>query len=102
VEKLSSLRCPELPLLQNLFTRGQQNGLQNLKTLPGRKLKEYEPHVTGLGGIFVLKTGIVDYKTCQEVWRIDSAIRAELHLGEQVIGVQSNAGKTIVITQNGL
>src|SRR6185295_11128629 len=51
----------ELPLLENLFARGQQNGLQNLKKLSKAELKDYEPHVTGLAGIWVPQTGIVDY-----------------------------------------
>jgi L-2-hydroxyglutarate oxidase len=52
----------ELPLLENLYVRGQQNGLQNLKKLGKEELLEYEPHVVGLAGIFVPQTGIVDYK----------------------------------------
>jgi L-2-hydroxyglutarate oxidase len=51
----------ELPLLENLYNRGQQNGLSNLKKLTSQELKEHEPHVTGLAGIFVPQTGIVDY-----------------------------------------
>ena len=49
----------ELPLLENLYNRGQQNGLSNLKKLTSQELKEHEPHVTGLAGIFVPQTGIV-------------------------------------------
>jgi len=35
--------------------------LENLKKLSKEELKEYEPHVTGIEGIFVPQTGIVDY-----------------------------------------
>lgn len=92
----------EVPLLQNLFTRGQQNGLQSLKNLTKEELKEYEPHVTGLGGIFVPQTGIVDYKNvARKYGELIQQSGADLRLGEQVIGVQSNADKTVVITQNG-
>lgn len=91
----------ELPLLQNLFTRGQQNGLQNLKHLTREELKEYEPHVKGLGGIFVPQTGIVDYKNvARKYGELIQQSGAELHLGEHVIDIQSNADKTVVITQN--
>src|SRR5258708_16050156 len=51
----------ELPLLENLFIIGQQNGLENLKRLSKEELKEYEPHVNGIQGIVVPQTGIVDY-----------------------------------------
>src|SRR6478735_7349133 len=56
----------ELPLLENLFIRGEQNGLTNLKKLKAEELKEYEPHVAGIAGIAVPQTGIVDYKKVAE------------------------------------
>ena len=66
----------ELPLLQNLFARGQQNGLQNLKQLTREELKEHEPHVKGIGRNFCAANGDCRLQECsQEVRRIDSAIR---------------------------
>ena len=50
----------EIPLLSNLYARGTENGLKNLKKLNKEELKTYEPHVNGLEGIFVPQTGIVD------------------------------------------
>ena len=51
----------ELPRLENLEARGHANGLQGLRRLGAEELKEYEPHVTGLAGLHVPDTGIVDY-----------------------------------------
>ena len=88
----------EKALLENLFVRGEQNGLQNLKKLTQGELKEYEPHVKGLAGIFVPQTGIVDYKKVAE--KYGAVIRqkgAEIKLGEQVIDIQgwkNNSGDT--------
>ena len=90
----------ELPLLQNLLTRGQQNGLRNLKHLTEEELKEHEPHVKGLAGILVPQTGIVDYKNV--AMKYGELIRqsgAEILLGEQVTDIRTRAGKTIVVTQ---
>jgi len=56
----------ELPLLQNLFQRGEQNGLKGLHMLHADALREYEPHVKGVSGFFVPQTGIVDYKIVAE------------------------------------
>jgi len=42
----------EKPLLENVFIRGQQNGLKNLRKLSKGELKEYEPHVNGVEGIY--------------------------------------------------
>lgn len=52
----------ELPALENLYIRGQANGLTQIKTLVKEELVEYEPHVKGIKGIYVPYSGIVDYK----------------------------------------
>jgi L-2-hydroxyglutarate oxidase len=78
----------ELPLLQNLYQRGEQNGLKNLKMLSSEALAEYEPHVRGLAGFFVPQTGIVDYKVVAE--KYGELIRksgGEIRLGEKVVKV---------------
>jgi L-2-hydroxyglutarate oxidase len=51
----------ELPRLENLWERGNQNGLQGLRKLTPAQLKEIEPHATGLAAIHVPQEGIVDY-----------------------------------------
>ena len=51
----------EIPVLKNLLERGEQNGLENLKELNAEDLKNYEPNVKGIGGIYVPQTGIVDF-----------------------------------------
>ncbi|WP_026694139.1 L-2-hydroxyglutarate oxidase [Peribacillus kribbensis] len=51
----------ELPLLDNLFDRGIQNGLEVIK-IGSEELSEIEPHVAGLGAIRVPSCGIADYK----------------------------------------
>ena len=51
----------ELPALENLRQRGQQNGLRNLRWLKPDELKEVEPHVAGVAALQVPEEGIVDY-----------------------------------------
>ncbi len=90
----------ELPLLENLFVRGQQNGLQNLKKLTREELNEYEPHVTGMQGIFVPQTGIVDYKKVSEKYgELLIQKGADINLGEQVIDIQLESSRVVVISQ---
>jgi L-2-hydroxyglutarate oxidase len=52
----------ELPALQELERRGRANGLTGLEWLTPERLREYEPHVTGIAGLHVPQTGIADYK----------------------------------------
>lgn len=54
-------RTEELPLLDNLFHRGLQNGLTVTKLRPEQVL-EIEPHVRCLAGIKVPSTGIVSFR----------------------------------------
>lgn len=90
----------ELPLLENLYVRGQQNGLQNLKKLGKEELLEYEPHVAGIAGIFVPQTGIVDYKVvAQKYGDLIKSKGGEINLGEKVLGIQSSEDKSVVVTQ---
>ncbi len=94
-----ALNETERPLLQNLFVRGEQNGLQNLKKLSATELKEYEPHVNGIEGIFVPQTGIVDYKVVAE--KYGEVLRkegTEIKLGEQVVGISTTGNETTVAT----
>ncbi len=81
----------ERPLLENLYKRGQQNGLENLKKLTQEQLREYEPHVNGIEGIFVPQTGIVDYRLVAE--KYGEVLRkngATIHLSEKVIGIKDS------------
>lgn len=51
----------EIPQLELLYQRGIDNGLSGLKYLNAAQIKEYEPHCSGVKGIFVPQTGIVNY-----------------------------------------
>ncbi len=52
----------ELPALKILEERGKANGLEGLRYLKtAAEIHEYEPHATGIAGLFVPQTGIVDY-----------------------------------------
>jgi L-2-hydroxyglutarate oxidase len=92
----------ELPYLQTILERGQQNGLKNLKSLKAEEIREYEPHVAGIAGIHVPQTGIVDYRVVAEKYA--SVIQEKggtILLGEKVEDVQLNEGGFTVITTNG-
>jgi L-2-hydroxyglutarate oxidase len=82
----------ELPLLQNLYNRGVENGLSGLKMLNADGLREYEPHVTGVAGFFVPQTGIVDYSVVAEKYA--DVIRekgGEIRLSEKVMSIRQEA-----------
>ncbi|ELR73739.1 L-2-hydroxyglutarate oxidase [Fulvivirga imtechensis AK7] len=89
----------EIPLMHNLYKRGQENGLENLILLNQEQLKVYEPHVNGLEGIFVPQTGIVDYK--QVAARYAELIQEKegaIHLGEKVTEINTGNHECSVVT----
>ncbi len=89
----------ELPLLQNLFDRGKQNGLEGFKKLSKDQLKEYEPHVNGLEGFFVPQTGIVDYsKVALKYGELLRKNGATIKLGERVTSIRNQGNQLEVIT----
>jgi len=90
----------ELPLLENLYNRGQQNGLTNLKKLKAEELKEYEPHVAGIAGIFVPQTGIVDYTlVANKYGAVFQKNGGTIHVNEKVLDIQHTNTNSVVITQ---
>ena len=55
-------RDNQLDSLNTLYERGAANGLRGIRKLAAEQIKEYEPHVSGVGGLYVPQTGIIDYK----------------------------------------
>lgn len=89
----------EIPLLNNLFNRGNQNGLSNLRMLRMEELREFEPHVNGLAGIYVPQTGIVDYRdVARKYGELIQQAGGSLVLSEKVIDIQLTTGGAVVAT----
>ena len=92
----------ELPTLQRIYDRGIANGLEGLKRLSKGEIKEYEPHVNGIDGIWVPQTGIINYKKVAN--RYADKIReagGEVCLSHQVLDIKVEKGVTTVITNKG-
>lgn len=51
----------QLNQIDLLYNRGIENKLDGIKKISKDELLEYEPHVTGISGLWVPQTGIVDY-----------------------------------------
>lgn len=55
-------REPELPGLDELEHRGRENGLQGIERLDAAEIRRREPEATGIAGLWVPQTGLVDYR----------------------------------------
>jgi L-2-hydroxyglutarate oxidase len=91
----------ELPLLENLYKRGWENGLSVTK-LGAEEVKEIEPHVRCLAGIRVPTTGIVDYKhVCQKYVDLIGIQGGELRLNSKVEKISATRNSQALETNNG-
>ena len=91
----------QVPLLNNLYDRGIENGLEGLKKLNISQIKEYEPHVVGVEGIFVPQTGNVDYKVmCEKLAQKVKQQGGEIRFAEAVRGITKGNSLCIVKTTN--
>jgi len=85
----------ELEKMEKLAERGKANGLQGIKRLKFQELKEYEPHVAGVGGLYIPDTGIVDYVRVTEKYaEIFQANGGEVKLNARVKKIDFNKNKT--------
>ena len=85
--------------LDNLYQRGIENGLEGLKKLSLSEMREREPHVTGVEGMWVPQTGIVDYRAVAAKLAVGiQAMGCDLRLGEQVTQITKGITFSIVET----
>jgi L-2-hydroxyglutarate oxidase LhgO len=92
----------ELPRIQALFERGQQNGLCGLRMLSPEELKEIEPNVRGLAAIRVPQEGIADYpKVCETLAREIQRQGGRILTSSRVTGIRRDNGGWHVIHTGG-
>ncbi|MGA0556919.1 L-2-hydroxyglutarate oxidase [Larkinella sp. VNQ87] len=90
----------EVPLLNNLYERGQQNGLEGLRKLSQAEINEIEPHVRGVEGMWVPQTGIIDYaQVCEKFAEKLRDLGAEVRLGEKVVQITPGNTLSVVVTE---
>lgn len=95
-------RPEQLPALEQLYKRGVENGLEGLKYLTKEEIKEHEPHCTGIKGVFVRQTGIVDYKkVCEEMADVFGELGGSIAFSNKVTGVKPSEKGTLVETNAG-
>jgi L-2-hydroxyglutarate oxidase len=89
----------QISILDGLFERGKQNGLNGFKMLNAEQIKEYEPHVKGLKGFFVPQTGIIDYTdVCKKYLAKTQILGGEIAFNEKVEGISIKNGISVIKT----
>lgn len=92
----------ELNILEKIKERGIANGLKGIKRLGPEEIKEYEPHVTGFGGLFIPDTGIVDFiKVTKKYAEIFKNNGGEIKLNSRVRKINKNENEIRLYTTSG-
>jgi L-2-hydroxyglutarate oxidase len=95
-------RNEQLPILETLFQRGNENGLKDLEYLSPEQMREIEPHVAGIKGIKVPQTGIINYKkVAQKYAEKIQELGGEIRYNEHVSSVSEYGGTSTVVSSKG-
>jgi L-2-hydroxyglutarate oxidase LhgO len=92
----------ELPALAELYRRGTANGVRGLEMVGPAGIREYEPHCTGIRGIWSPETGIVDFSQVVEAMAKEVASLGGVILtGCLVVGLGERGGSVQIRTRHG-
>ena len=92
----------ELSGLENLWQRGNANGLLGLRKLVPEQIREIAPHAAGIAAIHVPQEGIVDYPAvCEKLGEIIRQKGGEIRLDTRVLKCVSRSGQWTVETSAG-
>lgn len=92
----------EIPMLDGIYKRGIENGLENLRIINKSELAEIEPYAAGIKAIHVPQTGIIDFTDVslklKEVL-IENGV--EFKFEEKVLNIVHTSSRVNVITNSG-
>lgn len=89
----------ELPLLDNLYNRGIENGLTKIKYIEESDIKNYEPHIKGIKAIHVPYTGIIDYtEVCLKLAQCIESMGGKILTNNKVEDITEHANFITVTT----
>ncbi len=93
----------ELPFMDKIFENGVANNTEGIEKIDAARIKEIEPHVKGIAGIWVPCTGIIDFVAATNKMvevAIENQPQSKLMLGEKVIAINNKKGYHEVVTEH--
>jgi (S)-2-hydroxyglutarate dehydrogenase len=92
----------ELPRLEELFRRGTANGVVGLAMIGPERLRELEPHATGIKALYVPTTGIIDFPRVAHTYaRLVQEQGGEIKTGHRVQRIVHADGRLVLETSQG-
>jgi (S)-2-hydroxyglutarate dehydrogenase len=92
----------ELSRFAALEARARENGVEGLETVGPERIRELEPHVEGISGLWSPATGIVDFRAVALAYADDvRAAGGTIETGRGVTGLAERSGEVEVATSQG-
>jgi len=94
----------ELQYMEKIFQNGSANNIEGLEKITSSQIKEIEPFVEGIAGLWVPCTGIIDFRgATSKMIEISLAIQSEskLLLEHEVIDIEKGETISTIITNKG-
>ena len=90
----------ELKYLDKIFENGLANNTEGIEKITGEQIKEHEPFVEGIAGIWVSCTGIIDFRNATEKMIANAQgmnPASTTVLGEEVIAIEKGESESTII-----
>ncbi len=92
----------ELPGLDEIYRRGTDNGVPDLRIIDADELAEIEPHTRGIKALHVPGTAVVDFSRVSQAYADDIRHNGgEILTGRKLINVHKNANDLTLETNQG-
>lgn len=94
----------ELPQMEKIYNIGLENQIEGLKKITAEEVKEIEPFVESIGGLWVPCTGIIDFRAATaKMVELALAINSEsvLKLEHEVTNIEKKENSSVIVTNKG-
>ena len=94
----------ELPNMDKIFNTGLENGIEGIEKITADQVRDIEPHVKSIGGIWVPVTGIIDFRGATEKMAelaLAANPQSAMHLGCEVQGIDKGTDASTIFTSKG-
>lgn len=91
----------ELPNMERIYKIGLENNIEGIEWITAEQVKEREPFVEGIAGIWVPCTGIIDFRAATDkmvALALKINPRSKLKLGHEVLTIEKSESVSKIIT----
>lgn len=96
-------RPSELSRLEDLYRRGQANGVAGLELIGAERLKEIELHATGIRALYAPSTGIIDFTRVAQAYAARfQTLGGEIQTSKEVTKIVPDGSGLVIETTGGV